>query len=436
MEEDPGRFFIESKLLQKPTIQKQLEQLKAAAEEADEILKYESAHNPELLYAIDIVEKFLKRRHRVCYGGTAINALLPKKLQFYDRGKDIPDYDFFTPAPEKDIREIVADLQKAGFQEVVERVGVHEGTHKILVNFVPIADITTLEPSIYKSVLDRSIEKDGIQYCDPDLLRMLMYLELSRPRGQVERWEKVYERLVLLNAAYPVKLCRISVEDMVGGVHLPLALRETLLNFVIDNQRVLVGAEVIAFYDWVLSKSNLRPMNAQWFIKKNGMMVFMSPEPVADAKQIEDMLQSPHVTLTSLRGSAEYLAKRVLLSYKGNPFLMIVGENACHAYQTIPLTNQKQLRVGSLETLITLYYSMTFFSEDEDLLKFPLLCLCQKLVDMAEALHRLGPKAPVPAFTIECSGYQKGFATLLREKFSRIARQKQKKSTTETRKKR
>ena len=34
---------------------------------------------------------------------------------------------------------------------------------------------------------------------------MLMYLELSRPAGDVSRWEKVLKRLTLLNKHYPLR---------------------------------------------------------------------------------------------------------------------------------------------------------------------------------------------------------------------------------------
>ena len=32
-----------------------------------------------------------------------------------------------------------------------------------------------------------------------------MYLELSRPKGDISRWEKVLKRLFLLNKNYPLK---------------------------------------------------------------------------------------------------------------------------------------------------------------------------------------------------------------------------------------
>lgn len=427
MEEDP--VDLKSKILKRFPVQKQLEKLAAAAEEANDIIQYESAHNPEIQYAIGIIENFLIKRKRVCYGGTAINALLPKPLKFYDTETSLPDYDFFTPTPEKDIKEIVSDLQKAGFQEVNQKVGIHEGTFKILVNFIPLADITEQDPTIYKIMFDRSLERNGIHYCDPDILRMLMYLELSRPRGQVQRWEKVFERLTLLNTAFPVRQCQASTEQLVGRVHIPILLRNTLLNFVLDKNRILVGADVVALYDWMLRKSYQKKPSIQWFLRKNGMMIFMSPAAIQDAYELKQLMGSESVEIKTLRGNRDIVPERVVMSFRGMPFVVIVQEVACHAFNEIPLRSGKKLRIGTLETLLTLYYTLTFFTEDESTLQFLLFCLCNRLVQMREHLARLGDRAPVPVFSIQCSGYQKGYATLLKEKFLRIVKEKQKRST-------
>ena len=45
----------------------------------------------------NILETFLKTKKFVCYGGTAINNILPKDQQFYDKNIELPDYDFFSP---------------------------------------------------------------------------------------------------------------------------------------------------------------------------------------------------------------------------------------------------------------------------------------------------------------------------------------------------
>ena len=41
-----------------------------------------------------------------------------------------------------------------------------------------------------------------------------MYLELSRPDGDVSRWEKVLKRLTLLNKNYPMKGKNCRIEDI------------------------------------------------------------------------------------------------------------------------------------------------------------------------------------------------------------------------------
>lgn len=432
MEEDPHYLPVKSSLLKRSTIQKQLQLLEAAVEEAQDIIHFEQAHNPEILYALDIIENFLRKKKRVCYGGTAINAILPKKLRFYDETTDLPDYDFFTPDPDSDIQELVSQLKKAGFTDVIQRIGMHEGTFKVLVNFIPMADITRLNPEIYQTIYKRSIIKEGIHYADPEFLRMGMYLELSRPRGQVERWQKVYERLILLNTAFPPKPCKKQLKELTGKVHIPTVIRKVLLDFVLDNNRILLGGEVIALYDWMLSKKYKKNPSVQWFLHKNGTIVFYSPEAIRDAMQLKQQLGDESIHLETLRGKEEFVPERVILSYKEQPLAIIVQETACHSYNVIPLKEGRKLHIGTLETLLTLYFALYIFTEGTDenkYLQYSLKCLTQKLVEMGTAFFKLGDNAPVPVFSIECSGYQKGYATLLKEKFIRVKKEKKKRST-------
>ena len=100
MEEDSREIL--SPLLEKPLIQKQFELLEKVVAEAQKRVDYTVAHDPDVLKAIDIVERFLRKQKRVCYGGQAINSLLPKARQFYDTNYMIPDYDFFSPSVRAD----------------------------------------------------------------------------------------------------------------------------------------------------------------------------------------------------------------------------------------------------------------------------------------------------------------------------------------------
>jgi len=91
---------------------------------------------------ITIVEDFLRKKRLICYGGTAINNILPKQAQFYNRDLEIPDYDFYSSNAMDDAKELADIFHTKGFHEIEAKAGVHFGTYKVFVNLIPIADIT------------------------------------------------------------------------------------------------------------------------------------------------------------------------------------------------------------------------------------------------------------------------------------------------------
>ena len=147
-------------------------------------------NGPEIQDIINIVEDFIRKKKLICYGGTAINNILPQEDQFYDRDLEIPDYDFFSPNALNDAKEL-ADIYAKKYDEVEAKAGIHFGTYKVFVNYIPVADITYMNIELFKAIEKDSISVGGILYTPPDYLRMSMYLELSRPEGDVSRWEKV-----------------------------------------------------------------------------------------------------------------------------------------------------------------------------------------------------------------------------------------------------
>ena len=78
-----------------------MEEIEKAAKIAQEIIDKNAARNPRIKKMMDIVHKFVQEENVLCYGGTAINNILPKNKQFYNSEVDIPDYDFFTFEPQK-----------------------------------------------------------------------------------------------------------------------------------------------------------------------------------------------------------------------------------------------------------------------------------------------------------------------------------------------
>ena len=162
--------------------EKEMELLRDAIEE-EERKKSIIVKSPIIKTIFVILEKFLREKKLVCYGGTAINNILPKRDQFYDRSVELPDYDFFTPNAINDAKELADLYYKNGFDEIEAKSGIHTGTYKVYVNFIPIADITQMDFNLFEAIKDSAVIKNGIHYAPPNYLRMAAYLELSRPEA-------------------------------------------------------------------------------------------------------------------------------------------------------------------------------------------------------------------------------------------------------------
>lgn len=217
--------------------------LRQAVDETENIQGQKKVNSKDIQEMLEIVENFIINKKLICYGGTAINNILPKYAQFYKRDIEIPDYDFFSSNALDDAKELADIYEKAGYTEVEAKSGVHYGTFKVFVNFIPIADITHLHKDIYESITKDSIQIAGIKYAPPDFLRMSMYLELSRPSGDVSRWEKVMKRLAIMNKYHPMKINNdCNTIDFSKKIDITMAEEEklhlTLRDIFIDNGSV------------------------------------------------------------------------------------------------------------------------------------------------------------------------------------------------------
>jgi len=404
------------------------ERLEAAVDQASKRIKYDSAHDEEILHALTVVEEFIKRKKRVCYGGTAMNAILPESKKFYDPEYDLPDYDFYTPDVDGDVEELVSVLNKEGFKDVYHKIGMHEGTKKILVNFVPIADISLIEPELFSVLLRRSILKDGMHYTDENILRMMMYLELSRPKGDVDRWPKVFERLQLINQLFPIRGCSKTPEQK-GRI--PFTIRSTILNYIVEWQRILCNGPVIPLY-----KQGIKKQNAVFRIQEGGAVLFTSPDPKIDAMTLKKNLGESSIKILRHRARGEIVPERFELALHGNTLCVIVQETACHSYYPLPLADGRKIYVGSLEFLITLYLSLSIFTtHSDDILGKSVLCQVNQFIQLSEENSR-AKKSQFTPFALQCRGHQVGFVSLLRDKVRRVKLERGDDSTRRTTRKR
>ncbi len=402
----------------------QLKQIDQFADLLQDQIDYDSAHDPDILKGIRIVEEFLRRKHRVCYGGSAMNAHLPKKYKFYDPTKTIPDYDFFSPDVEGDVKDLVKALKDEGFTEVDSRPGMHSGTMKVFLNYFGIADISAIPENLYNIFEAKAKVIKGISFMDIDSLRMMMYLEISRPRGDVERWHKVYERILLLQYVAKPKHCKV-INDL-KDIKIDEEDFDAIFAYGLNNSRVFAGNSVLDLY----AASKKKFQDGSLFEKTRLPIIMYSPSLEMDAGAIKSIL-GEHLTIEHQSEIGETVPPITIISKNKRPVLLLVEETACHAYNTVNYKN-RVIRIASLDTLITLYFSLELANNDMVRRFFPMRinCEAQAAIDISNYLRTHVQRSQFPFISTECSGHQKSKQTLLREKFARAAEEKKKRTST------
>ena len=94
--------------------------LRMAVDKAEEKIGKRIVNSGDIQKIIKIVEDFIKVKNLICYGGTAINNILPEEDQFYNKEVEIPDYDFFTTNALEDAKDL-ADI----YYKKVDKVWLH-----------------------------------------------------------------------------------------------------------------------------------------------------------------------------------------------------------------------------------------------------------------------------------------------------------------------
>jgi hypothetical protein len=231
--------------------------LRMSVDKAEEKIGKRIVQSEDLKKIIEIVENFIKLKNVICYGGTAINNILPQDDQFYNKDIEIPDYDFFTPNALTDAKELADIYYREGFTDVEAKSGQHHGTYKVFVNYMPVADLTQLPTEIYNAIKKESIRVSGILYAPPNFLRMSMYLELSRPEGDISRWEKVLKRLTLLNKHYPLtnlNCNKVNFQREMSNEQDEYEIYSNIRNTFVNQGVVFFGGYALSLYSNYMPK--------------------------------------------------------------------------------------------------------------------------------------------------------------------------------------
>lgn len=389
--------------------------LRNAVDESEKLQGEKIANSDTIKAVIKILEDFLISKKLICYGGTAINNILPKFAQFYDHEIEVPDYDFYSPNAMTHAKELADIYYKEGYLEVEAKAGVHYGTYKVFVNFIPIADITQLEHTLFKQISKDAISVAGIHYAPPNFLRMNMYLELSRPAGDVSRWEKVLKRLILLNKYYPLKTkidCKIIDFQRQMETHMEDSekIYFTVRDSFIDQGVVFFGGYATSLYSNYMSQQQRR------IVEKIPDFDVLSDEPGKCAMIVKERLYQEgfkNVKIVKYKEIGEIIPRHIRIDVNGEIIAFIYKPIACHSYNVIE-NGVNKINVATIDTILTFYLAFTYANMpyyDKD----RLLCMANFLFEVEEK-NRLEQRGILKRFTLNCYGKQKSMEDIRAEK--------------------
>ena len=411
---------------------KELEILRNAVDKNQKKIRKKIVSNPDIKKIINIVENFLIKNKRICYGGTAINNILPIEDQFYDREVDIPDYDFFSDQALKDSKNLANIYLEQGFEEVTASAGMHPGTFKVFVNFIPVADITQLVPELFENLQRDALIINQIYYAPPNFLRMLAYLELSRPLGDTSRWEKVLKRINLLNKNYPLKGLdceNINIQRLYNADH-EIDEEERLIFNIAKKSLIDQGC---VFFGALASKMILKYLPRYRYEKIPNVPDFdvLSINPNETASFLKERLEDAgikKIKIIKREEAGEIIGEHYEVVVGKETIVFIFKPLGCLSYNVVK-SNGRKIRIATIDTLLNLYLGFLYtdrpYFDDKRI-----LCISEYMFKVQQQ-NRLKQRGLLQRFNIDCYGAQKTVSDLRSDKSKKFNELKNKRGSPE-----
>ena len=342
---------------------------------------------PELF---NIINDYISKHQLICYGGMAINNIIPESSErFYDE-IDIPDYDCFTPNAIKDAKQL-SQLLRTKYENVEVKSAMFKGTYKVFVNFIPIVDLTQIEYSLFEKIKQSSLKIQDIYYASPNYLRMNIHLELSRPLGDVSRWIKISQRLELLNKYHP------------------FIYNKNINKTIITNKDYNKLTEICK--KWViLGEYAMKYFKFPSKYKSNSNIFVL----VESLDEIKETLSQHNFEYTIVSYSNKFINNFYEFKFNtdgtSESLLYVFITNSCQSYNEIK-ENGSTVKIANIDTMLMIYYALSFI-QPPNLNINNLLLYCYLLQHITvKKLNKITKRYSLP-----CIGKQSSFEDIRMER--------------------
>ena len=228
---------------------------------------------------------------------------------------------------------------------------------------------------------------------------MSLYVELSRPQGDISRWEKIYKRLQLLNKYYPLVVKDCNSKQKTKNNNDNDKLCNIISDILIKNDVVFFGGYSNKFYSNFIQKQHKHIFND--FTEFD----VLSNHPDITSNIVLENLKEHGYNCSSIfhKSIGEIIPEHYEIKVNGETHVFIFKTIACHSYNEITIKKQK-IKIATIETILSLYLAflytnMRYYNKNK------LLCISKLLFDLY-TLKDINEKGILKPFSISCYGHQ------------------------------
>jgi len=255
-----------------------------------------------------------------------------------------------------------------------------------------------------------------------------MYLELSRPQGDVSRWEKVLKRLTLLNKHYPLngeQCAHIDFQREMNNPNFSEKIYENIRNTLVDQGVVFFGGYTVSLY------SQYMPYNLRKKLEKIPDFDVLTEEPLVTSQIVKERLLDAgikNVKIIKRPPVGEIIAPHYEIKVGVDTVVLIYEPLACHSYNIIRVDGH-DIKIATIDTMLSFYLAFLYADRpyyDKD----RMLCMSKYLFEVQEK-NRLAQKGLLKRFSLNCMGHQETIEEMRAEKAAKYTELKDKKNSPE-----
>lgn len=359
------------------------------------------------------IKEYIKKSKRLVYGGYALNDLLRdknKKDMIYSE-LDMPDIEFYSPKPIKDLVELCDYLHKKGFKYVEGKEGQHKETYKIFVNFQNYCDISYIPGPVYYGL--PYITLNDINYIHPHFMLIDKFRVYNNPLTAYWRLLKEIKRTNIILKNFPLKKLKCDIKKVDQSEVKLSIMKKIRKNILPKMNATTIVFGYYAYYYYMYKTQNIEVKD-----KKNKVNLYVpyydliSSDLKRDAIYIKNQLISEYgdkIRVDESYPFSQFQDRSVSYYYGDDLILNLYGTNGvCTPYIDIKKKNIK-IAPFILTLMMMMINGIKYKIMKNEIDSDNMECMASNMIDfrikyLSDTNKTVMDKTPFQEFIVDCIG--------------------------------